>query len=146
MATIELAGRGAYPGTAFDAAAWAAERALAATGAPASSLDFVIVITDGGIDGVCRITERLGIADLPLFRLTAGSAGTHQGFYTARMLLAGGLGRGLVVGPDGARVLDADQVLSSAPQLKESTELTGGNVAYAAYAPYALPGSGGERR
>jgi 3-oxoacyl-[acyl-carrier-protein] synthase III len=139
LATIELAGADA------DLAA-AAERALAVAGASASSLDFVIVITGDGVDGVRRFTERLGIDDLPLFRLTAGSAGTHQGFYTARMLLAGGLGRGLVIGPDAARVVDAEQALCSTPQLKESTELTGGHVAYAVCAPYGLPGSGGERR
>lgn len=139
MATIELADGDVN-------LADAVERALTVAGAPASSLDFVIVITDDGIDGVRRITERLGINGLPLFRLTAGSAGTHQSFYTARTLLAGGLGRGLVIGPDGARLVDAEQALCSTPQLKESTELTGGSVAYAVCAPYGLPGSGGERR
>lgn len=123
----------------------AAELALAVAGASASSLDFVIVITgDGAGAPDRRVTERLGIDGLPVFRLTAGWAGALQGFYTARTLLAGGLERGLVIGPDGAAVVDADDCGPGCPlparPPNESTELTGASVAY------ALPGSGGERR
>ncbi|MFI0241436.1 3-oxoacyl-ACP synthase III family protein [Streptomyces sp. NPDC016845] len=92
------------PKNTGDLATVAGERALAAAGVDASTLDFII-LTTGSPDHlmpatVNTVADRLGLNDLPTFQLTSGCAGALTGLYTARALLAGGLRRGLVIGAD----------------------------------------------
>lgn len=92
------------PKNTGDLATAAGERALAAAGVDASTVDFLILST-GSPDHLMPATvnlvaDRLGLDDLPTFQLSAGCAGGIQGLYTARALIASGLRRGLVIGAD----------------------------------------------
>lgn len=92
------------PKNTGDLATAAGEQVLDAAGVPLASIDFLI-LTTGSPDHLMPATanlvaDRLGLNDIPTFQLASGCAGALQGLYTARALLAGGLGRGLVIGAD----------------------------------------------
>lgn len=107
------------PRSTGDLATAAGARALEAAGVHPETLDFLILATASPDDlmpaTVNVVADRLGINDRPMFQLTSGCAGALQGLYAARALLAGGAGRGLVIG--------ADTCLKLWPSKRDTTQI-----------------------
>jgi 3-oxoacyl-[acyl-carrier-protein] synthase-3 len=92
------------PRTTTELAVAAGQRALDAAGVDAAGIDFLLLATASPEHlmpaTVTLVADALGINDVPTLQLTSGCAGALQALFTARALLATGLGRGLVIGAD----------------------------------------------
>jgi 3-oxoacyl-[acyl-carrier-protein] synthase-3 len=92
------------PKTTTELAVAAGEKALASAGLGPESIDFLVLATASPEHlmpaTAALVADALGINEVPTLQLTSGCAGALQGLYTARGLLASGMGRGLVIGAD----------------------------------------------